>query len=100
MKEQQLNELLFQALETGTNNSANLHDGAPVCDDEDLKEEWEEYLEQTQNHVKIVQDTMAKLELDPGTKTPGVRWFTISAHRWLKLWKWLWPLVTLRQPSW
>jgi rubrerythrin len=38
---------------------------------EDLKTEWEEYLEQTTNHVKIVRDMFEKLGLDPETETPG-----------------------------
>jgi hypothetical protein len=36
-----------------------------------LKEEWEEYLEQTQQHVQIVQDVLTKLGLDPNEETPG-----------------------------
>jgi hypothetical protein len=71
MKDEQLNELLYQALETEL-GGVEIYTTAIRCAvNEDLKEEWEEYLEQTQNHVKIVQDTMAKLELDPETKTPG-----------------------------
>jgi hypothetical protein len=41
------------------------------AENEDLKEEWEEYLEQTQNHVTIVQETMRKLGLDVDEETPG-----------------------------
>jgi len=71
MKDEQLNELLYQALETEL-GGVEIYTTAIRCAvNEDLKEEWEEYLEQTQNHVQIVQDTMAKLELDPETKTPG-----------------------------
>jgi hypothetical protein len=40
---------------------------------EDLKEEWEKYLEQTQNHVSIVQDTIEELGLNPETETSGRR---------------------------
>ena len=71
MKEEQVNELLYQALETEL-GGVQIYTTALRCAvNEDLKEEWEEYLEQTQNHVKIVQDTMATLKLDPETKTPG-----------------------------
>jgi hypothetical protein len=38
---------------------------------DDLKQEWEEYLEQTQNHVRIVEHVFARLELDPEAETPG-----------------------------
>ncbi|HZN49997.1 MAG TPA: hypothetical protein VFD81_05165 [Methylomirabilota bacterium] len=37
----------------------------------DLKEEWEEYHEQTQNHVQIVLELMEKLGIDPKKETPG-----------------------------
>jgi hypothetical protein len=40
-------------------------------ENDDLKEEWEEYLEQTQNHVEVVQDLMSALGLDPEKETPG-----------------------------
>ncbi len=41
-----------------------------VVNDE-LKAEWEEYLDQTRNHAQIVQDVIEQLGLDPQTETPG-----------------------------
>jgi hypothetical protein len=38
---------------------------------EDLKKEWEEYLEQTQNHEQIVRGIFEKLKLDADAETPG-----------------------------
>jgi hypothetical protein len=38
---------------------------------DDLRGEWEEYLEQTQRHVEIVLDLVEKFDLDPKTETPG-----------------------------
>jgi len=38
---------------------------------DELKEEWEKYLDQTRNHVQIVQDVITELGLDPETETPG-----------------------------
>ena len=38
---------------------------------QELKEEWEEYLEQTENHERIVRELFSSLGLDPGTQTPG-----------------------------
>jgi rubrerythrin len=71
MKEEQLHELLYQALETEL-GGVQIYTTALRCVvNEDLKEEWEEYLEQTQNHVQIVQDTMTELGLDLETQTPG-----------------------------
>jgi rubrerythrin len=71
MKEEQLNELLYQALETEL-GGVEIYTTALRCVvNEDLKEEWEKYLEQTQNHVRIVSDTMTALGLDTETETPG-----------------------------
>jgi rubrerythrin len=73
MKEEQLNELLYQALETEL-GGVQIYTAALRCVvNEDLKEEWEKYLEQTQSHVSIVQDTIEVLGLDPETETPGRR---------------------------
>ncbi|HTI55371.1 MAG TPA: hypothetical protein VMC04_14125 [Verrucomicrobiae bacterium] len=41
-----------------------------VVNDE-LREEWEEYLEQTKNHERVVLALMDKLGLDPEQETPG-----------------------------
>jgi rubrerythrin len=71
MKEEQLNELLYQALET-EQGGVQVYSTALRCAvNEELREEWQEYLEQTKNHVEIVQNTMTKLGLDPDVETPG-----------------------------
>jgi rubrerythrin len=71
MKREQLNELLYQSLETELGGVQVYTTALRCAVNEDLKEEWEEYLEQTQNHVQIVQQTMEALGLDPETQTPG-----------------------------
>ena len=38
---------------------------------DDLRKEWEEYLEQTENHVEVLTATCEALGLDPGERTPG-----------------------------
>src|SRR5437868_4273362 len=71
MKEEQLNELLYQSLETEL-GGVQIYEAAVRCAvNDELKEEWEEYLEQTRNHVQIVQNVMAEFGLDPQTETPG-----------------------------
>lgn len=71
MNNQQLNELLYQALETEL-GGVEIYSTALRCvQNEELKEEWEKYLEQTRNHVQIVQNVMNELGLDPEKKTPG-----------------------------
>jgi rubrerythrin len=71
MKREQLNELLYQALETELGGVQVYTTALECVVNEDLKEEWEKYLDQTQTHVKIVQEMMEQLDLDPETETPG-----------------------------
>src|SRR6185436_12097785 len=71
MKEEQLNELLYQALETELGGVQVYTTALRCAVNDDLKEEWEKYLEQTQNHVEIVQETMTAVGIDPETETPG-----------------------------
>ena len=71
MKREQLNELLYQSLETELGGVLVYTTALKCAVNEDLKEEWEEYLEQTQTHVQIVQQTMETLGLDPEVQTPG-----------------------------
>ena len=71
MKKEQLNELLYQALETEL-GGVQIYTTAVECAvNSDLKEEWEKYLDQTRVHVKIVQNIFNELGLDPETETPG-----------------------------
>ena len=71
MKKEQLNELMLQALETEL-GGVQVYENALECAvNEDLRKEWEEYLDQTQNHVKIVLTVFEKLGLDPNQETPG-----------------------------
>jgi rubrerythrin len=71
MKKEQWKELLYQALETET-GGIQIYETAVSCAvNEDLKEEWEKYLEQTQNHERILKDVFETLALDPEVETPG-----------------------------
>jgi rubrerythrin len=71
MKKQQRDELLFQALETEL-GGVQIYTAAVECAvNKDLKKEWEEYLEQTQNHVKVMEELCTELGLDTSHETPG-----------------------------
>ena len=71
MEREQLTELLYQSLETEL-GGVQVYTTAVECAlNEDLKEEWEKYLEQTQNHVEIMEQLLTDLGLDPGAETPG-----------------------------
>ena len=71
MKNEQLHQLLYEALETEM-GGVQVYETAIQCAvNEDLKEEWEKYLEQTQNHEQVVRELLGKFSLDPEAETPG-----------------------------
>jgi hypothetical protein len=71
MKQEQVSELLYQALETEMGGIEIYTTAASCAVNDDLKKEWEEYLDQTRNHERIVRSTMEELGLDPAKETPG-----------------------------
>jgi rubrerythrin len=71
MNSKQVNELLYQALET-ERGGINVYRTALKCaQNEELKEEWQKYLEQTENHERVLLEVFEKLQLDPVAETPG-----------------------------
>lgn len=70
MNKKQLEDLLLQALETEL-GGVQIYTTALECVvNEDLREEWNEYLEQTQHHVEVVQQLLEELSFDPDKMTP------------------------------
>jgi rubrerythrin len=67
----QINELLLQALETEM-GGVQVYENAIKCAvNEDLRKEWTKYFEETKKHVQIVQHVFEGLGLDPSIETPG-----------------------------
>src|ERR671925_2270066 len=71
MDDKHLNELLYQALETELGGVQVYTTALRCVQNEELKEEWEEYLEQTENHVQILRSVFERIGLDPEAETPG-----------------------------
>jgi hypothetical protein len=71
MNDKKLEALLYEALETELGGVQVYTTALRCVQNEELKEEWEEYLEQTQNHVSIMENTLKAFDLDPETQTPG-----------------------------
>ena len=71
MNTDQLHELLYQALETEQGGILVYQNALRCALNADLKKEWNEYLEQTQNHERIVRDLFEAFDLDPEVETPG-----------------------------
>ncbi len=71
MKNDKVNKLLLEALET-EKGGVEIYETAIRCAlNEDLKEEWEKYLEQTRNHVSTVESVCEELGIDSKEETPG-----------------------------
>ena len=71
MKRQQLEELLYQGLETEL-GGVLVYEAAVRCAiNEELKEEWQKYLDQTRNHVVVMTRVLGAFQLDVATETLG-----------------------------
>jgi rubrerythrin len=67
----QTRELLYQALET-EQGGIKVYEAAIACAlNDDLREEWTEYLEQTRGHERVLRETLTAMGLDPSVETPG-----------------------------
>jgi rubrerythrin len=71
MKEEQIKELVLQSLETEMGGVQIYQTALECAQNEELHEEWEEYLEQTKRHVEIVEELCQKLGIDSQEETPG-----------------------------
>jgi rubrerythrin len=71
MKDEQVRELLYQMLETELGGVQVYTTALRCVENDDLKDEWDKYLEQTKNHVAVMEETLTKLGLDPDEETPA-----------------------------
>ena len=71
MKNEKVTQHVLEALETELGGVEVYTTALRCVQNEDLKEEWEKYLEETQNHVQRVQSLCEELGIDPNTETPG-----------------------------
>ena len=67
----QVEELLYQALETEIGGIEIYTQAVKCAVNPDLKKEWQEYLEQTRTHKQVLTGVFDSLGLDPDTQTPG-----------------------------
>jgi rubrerythrin len=71
MNTAQVEELLYQALETEL-GGVQIYETAISCAvNEDLRKEWEKYGSETKTHVEVVERVFEQLGLDTQTETPG-----------------------------
>jgi rubrerythrin len=71
MKWTQVKELLIQSLEH-ERGGIKVYETALKCVlNEELRDEWNKYLDQTRNHERILLGVFSKLSLDPEEASPG-----------------------------
>jgi rubrerythrin len=71
MDTKELKELLLQSLEH-ERGGVKVYETALRCmQNEDLKEEFEKYHQETEHHVEVLQDVFAQMQLDPEEESPG-----------------------------
>jgi hypothetical protein len=73
LKTEQVQELICQALETEIGGVQIYRTALRCAQNEELKEEWTKYLEETENHERILREVCDKIGVDPDTDTPGRR---------------------------
>jgi len=71
VNQEQLTELMYQALETEQGGQRVYEQAIKCAQTPELKEEWMKYLAETQEHERILRTTFDRLKLDPEKETPG-----------------------------
>ena len=71
MEMEVVKELILQSLEHEM-GGVKIYETALKCvQNDDLKEEWEKYHQETERHVQILQDVCAQMQLDAQEQSPG-----------------------------
>jgi hypothetical protein len=66
-----IENLLYQVLETELGGVQVYNKALECVQNEDLKEEWEKYLEETERHVQIARSLLEAFGLDPDEEHPA-----------------------------
>lgn len=67
----QVHELLLQALETERGGIKVYTAAIQAAQNEDLRKEWEEYLDETRTHEQVLSNVFAELGMDTEESSPG-----------------------------
>ena len=82
METAQLKELMLQSLEHERGGVLVYRTALECVVNDDLREEWTEYLQQTEKHVEILTAASESLGLDPASEPPAVRLSTTWGSHW------------------
>jgi ferritin-like metal-binding protein YciE len=81
---EQLNELLYQAMETELGGEQVYLKALECAQNADLKEEWEKYLAETREHQEILKRIFKAAGLDTSKETPGRKVVRFKAESLVK----------------
>ena len=73
MNQENLNELLLQAMETEQGGEKIYEKALQCAQNEDLRKEWEKYLTETREHQEILTRILNAADLDVNADSPGRR---------------------------
>lgn len=71
MNDEQVHELLYQALETEIGGQKVYEAAIRSAQHPELRTEWEKYLDETRTHEEILRNTFSRIGLDTERETPG-----------------------------
>ena len=100
MDTKQFSELILQSLEHELGGLLVYETALKCVVNDDLREEWEKYLEETRSHVEALRRSAGAWR-SMHRKRPRVEASSVtSANRWSTPWKW--PLLRARRrlPNW
>jgi len=67
----ELKDLLYQMLETELGGVQVYRTALECVVNEDLQDEWNRYLQQTERHVQVMRQLLGAVNLDPDADSPG-----------------------------
>jgi hypothetical protein len=71
VNEEEVHDLLYQAYETELGGVEVYQAALDCARNDDLRGEWEHYLDQTRHHVELVEESLRAFGLDLERETPG-----------------------------
>ena len=80
MDRDQMNELLYQAYETELGGEQIYRKAIDCAVNDDVREEWQKYLEETMTHQDKVEEILEAAGLDPFVETPGRKTVRLKAE--------------------
>jgi hypothetical protein len=75
-----MHELLYQALETEIGGQLVYEASVRAAVNDELRDEWKQYLDETRNHEKVLRELFEELGLDAETASPGREVVRSKAH--------------------